>query len=43
VAFGLHTHGNDPAVFLPVLQLVLLVTMLAPLWRALRIDPARLR
>jgi hypothetical protein len=33
-------------VFLPLLQLVLLVTMLAvqaPLWRALRIDPARLR
>jgi predicted permease len=40
---GLHTRGHDPAVFLPVLLLVLLVTVLAalvPLLRALRVDPA---
>ena len=40
---GLHTRAHDPAVFLPVLLLVLLVSVLAalmPLWRALRVDPA---
>jgi ABC-type antimicrobial peptide transport system permease subunit len=40
---GLHTRAHDPAVFVPVLLLVLGVSMLAalvPLLRALRVDPA---
>lgn len=39
---NLHTHGYDPAVFVPVLLLVIGVTSLAalgPLHRALRVDP----
>jgi putative ABC transport system permease protein len=40
---GLHTRAHDPAVFVPVLLLVLGVSVLAalvPLLRALRVDPA---
>lgn len=40
---GLHTRAHDPAVFVPVLLLVLGVSALAalvPLLRALRVDPA---
>lgn len=40
---GLHTHAHDPAVFIPVLLLVIGVAVLAalvPLLRALRVDPA---
>jgi putative ABC transport system permease protein len=40
---GLHTRAHDPAVFLPVLLLLLLVATLSalvPLYRALRVDPA---
>jgi putative ABC transport system permease protein len=40
---GLHTRANDPAVFVPVLLLVIGVSVLAalmPLMRALRVDPA---
>jgi len=40
---GLHTRAHDPAVFVPVLLLVIGVSVLAalvPLLRALRVDPA---
>jgi len=40
---GLHTRAHDPAVFVPVLLLVIGVSLLAalvPLLRALRVDPA---
>ncbi|WP_426702107.1 ADOP family duplicated permease [Rhodanobacter sp. Col0626] len=40
---GLHTRAHDPAVFVPVLLLVVGVSVLAslvPLYRALRVDPA---
>jgi predicted permease len=40
---GLHTRAHDPAVFAPVLLLVIGVSVLAalvPLLRALRVDPA---
>jgi predicted permease len=40
---GLHTRGHDPAVFVPVLLVVVGVSTLAalvPLLRALRVDPA---
>lgn len=40
---GMHTRAHDPAVFLPVLVMVLAVALLAtlvPLLRALRVDPA---
>ncbi|KZC20315.1 hypothetical protein RHOFW104R3_26425 [Rhodanobacter denitrificans] len=40
---GLHTQAHDPAVFVPVLLLVLGIALLAalvPLYRALRVDPA---
>ncbi|MGH8158430.1 MAG: ADOP family duplicated permease [Rhodanobacter sp.] len=40
---GLHTRAYDPAVFVPVLLLVVGVSMLAslvPMLRALRVDPA---
>ena len=39
---GLHTRAHDPAVFVPVLLVVLGVSLaaaLVPLWRALRVDP----
>lgn len=39
---GLHTRAHDPAVFVPVLLVVLGVSVaaaLVPLWRALRVDP----
>jgi putative ABC transport system permease protein len=39
MASGLHTHGHDPAVFLPVLLMTVLAA-LVPLLRALRVDPA---
>jgi putative ABC transport system permease protein len=40
---NLHTRSHDPAVFVPVLLLVMSVAVfasLAPLYRALRVDPA---
>ncbi|MDN5925138.1 MAG: ABC transporter permease, partial [Xanthomonadales bacterium] len=40
---GLHTHAHDPAVFIPVLLVVVGAAVLAalvPLLRALRVDPA---
>jgi ABC-type antimicrobial peptide transport system permease subunit len=40
---GLRTRAHDPAVFVPVLFVVLAVAVLAalvPLVRALRVDPA---
>lgn len=40
---GLHTRAHDPAVFVPVLLVVIGVSALAalvPLIRALRVDPA---
>jgi putative ABC transport system permease protein len=40
---NMHTRSHDPAVFVPVLLLVMSVAVLAslaPLYRALRVDPA---
>ncbi len=40
---GLHTRAHDPAVFVPVLLLVVgvaAISALVPLLRALRVDPA---
>ncbi len=40
---GLHTRAHDPAVFVPVLLLVIgvaVISALVPLLRALRVDPA---